>query len=317
MVPEKLITADCHITPPLSLVNELPEHYREYFPRIDFDWRPADGPGADVMPKMFGDLAYDVCDVSPSSLLIAAERGIPVAGLPVITSTDVPLGELIVNRSVIATPADLAGKRIGVRTWTNPVKPWLAGILTHDYGVDLSRVQWVATVRDPLPGVAVPANVSRMEGRTLLELLESGEVDAAISPGPVKRDGFGPLFPAASGAGQAWLARSGVLPVMHLPAVRRSLVTDQPGAAEALVAGFAAGKRHYLAALPEIAGSATDDPMVRRDAALHDEYGVDPIPLGLDAFRTSFERLGRYMVEQGYLQSQPVIDALFVAGASR
>ena len=32
MVPEKLITADCHITPPLSIVNELPEHYREYFP---------------------------------------------------------------------------------------------------------------------------------------------------------------------------------------------------------------------------------------------------------------------------------------------
>jgi predicted TIM-barrel fold metal-dependent hydrolase len=35
MVPDKLITADCHITPPLSIVNELPEHYREYFPRIE------------------------------------------------------------------------------------------------------------------------------------------------------------------------------------------------------------------------------------------------------------------------------------------
>lgn len=37
MVPEKLITADCHITPPLSIVNELPEHYREFFPRIEKD----------------------------------------------------------------------------------------------------------------------------------------------------------------------------------------------------------------------------------------------------------------------------------------
>src|SRR6201991_3682636 len=37
MVPEKLITADCHITPPLSVENELPEHYREYFPRIEKD----------------------------------------------------------------------------------------------------------------------------------------------------------------------------------------------------------------------------------------------------------------------------------------
>src|SRR5215472_13795381 len=37
MVPDKLITADTHITPPLELVNELPEHYREYFPRIEKD----------------------------------------------------------------------------------------------------------------------------------------------------------------------------------------------------------------------------------------------------------------------------------------
>src|ERR1700743_2595978 len=37
MVPEKLITADCHIAPPLQIVDELPESYREYFPRIEKD----------------------------------------------------------------------------------------------------------------------------------------------------------------------------------------------------------------------------------------------------------------------------------------
>lgn len=37
MVPEKLITADCHIAPPYELINELPEHYREFFPRIEKD----------------------------------------------------------------------------------------------------------------------------------------------------------------------------------------------------------------------------------------------------------------------------------------
>jgi len=42
MVPDKLITADTHITPPLEIVNELPEHYREYFPRIEKDERGAD-----------------------------------------------------------------------------------------------------------------------------------------------------------------------------------------------------------------------------------------------------------------------------------
>ena len=37
MVPDKLITADTHITPQLQIVDELPEHYREYFPRIEKD----------------------------------------------------------------------------------------------------------------------------------------------------------------------------------------------------------------------------------------------------------------------------------------
>jgi NAD(P)-dependent dehydrogenase (short-subunit alcohol dehydrogenase family) len=37
MVPDKLITADCHIAPPYELINELPESYREYFPRIEKD----------------------------------------------------------------------------------------------------------------------------------------------------------------------------------------------------------------------------------------------------------------------------------------
>ena len=31
----RLVTTDCHIAPPFSLVDELPESYREYFPRID------------------------------------------------------------------------------------------------------------------------------------------------------------------------------------------------------------------------------------------------------------------------------------------
>jgi predicted TIM-barrel fold metal-dependent hydrolase len=30
----RLITSDCHIAPPFSLVEELPESYREYFPRV-------------------------------------------------------------------------------------------------------------------------------------------------------------------------------------------------------------------------------------------------------------------------------------------
>ena len=56
-------------------------------------------------------------------------------------------------------PADLAGRRIGVRSYSQTTGAWIRGILENDYGVDLSRVQWVtfedghvAEAKDP-PGV--------------------------------------------------------------------------------------------------------------------------------------------------------------------
>src|SRR5207237_272340 len=139
--------------------------------------------------------------------------------LPVITLTGFPFAEIVVRSAAeIRAPADLAGKTIGIRTWTNPIKPWLAGILTHDYGVDLSDVHWVATVRDPIPGVALPSNASRSDGRSLKELLTAREIDAAISPGPDAIAGVVPLFPDPVAEARAWYARTHILPVLHLPA---------------------------------------------------------------------------------------------------
>ncbi len=40
-------------------------------------------------------------------------------------------------------PNDLAGKRIGVRSYSQTTGVWMRGILQNDYGVDLSGVQWV------------------------------------------------------------------------------------------------------------------------------------------------------------------------------
>jgi 4,5-dihydroxyphthalate decarboxylase len=52
----------------------------------------------------------------------------------------------------------LPGKRIGVRSYSQTTGVWIRGILENDYGIDLSRVQWVtfeeghvAEARDP-PG---------------------------------------------------------------------------------------------------------------------------------------------------------------------
>ena len=40
-------------------------------------------------------------------------------------------------------PADLNGKRVGIRSFTTTTGAWLRGILANDYGVDLDSIDWV------------------------------------------------------------------------------------------------------------------------------------------------------------------------------
>jgi predicted TIM-barrel fold metal-dependent hydrolase len=71
----RLITTDCHIAPPYSLVEELPESYREHFPRLD---RRADGayvvqPLQREMVAMMGDAGRGMkVDDEPRALARAA-----------------------------------------------------------------------------------------------------------------------------------------------------------------------------------------------------------------------------------------------------
>src|SRR5262249_57146833 len=39
--------------------------------------------------------------------------------------------------------SDLPGKRIGARSYSQTTGVWLRGIIENDYGVDLSKAQWV------------------------------------------------------------------------------------------------------------------------------------------------------------------------------
>src|SRR5580704_14930382 len=89
----KLITTDCHVSPPLSALDELPESYRQYFRRVehradgDYLLEPA-GAGMMGMPaspptKVEGDAAVRVavgaCDEAnpsfePAEVLAELER---------------------------------------------------------------------------------------------------------------------------------------------------------------------------------------------------------------------------------------------------
>ena len=86
-------------------------------------------------------------------------------------------------------PADLAGRRIGVRSYSQTTGAWIRGIVENDYGVDLSRVQWVtfedghvAEAKDP-PGV-----IRARPDQDMTQMLIDGELDAAIYGAELPKD---------------------------------------------------------------------------------------------------------------------------------
>ncbi len=88
----------------------------------------------------------------------------------------------------VKTPADLKGKRIGVPEWAQTASVYSRGMLQHQYGVDLTSIQWIQAGVDQ-PGrrregeaqAAVRHQVqSRAPTRAWASMLVSGEIDAAL-----------------------------------------------------------------------------------------------------------------------------------------
>src|SRR5471030_120076 len=69
------------------------------------------------------------------------------------------------------TASGLAGKRVGVRSYTQTTGAWVRGFLADDYGVDPAKIHWV-TFEDPhLAEYKDPDFIARApEGKTLVQM---------------------------------------------------------------------------------------------------------------------------------------------------
>ncbi|MER6082825.1 ABC transporter substrate-binding protein [Streptomyces sp. NPDC001833] len=297
--------------------------------------------------RMIRDLEFDVCELAPVSYLMARQVGAPLTAIPVFLNRRFHQGDVQCGAgSGIRVPADLEGRRVGVRAYSVSTGVWVRGLLAEQYGVDPGKVTWVVDDDDHVEG-RVPANVERVtDGRSLGELLRAGEIDAAftgnagtgragspragwtavaegasgtagtsgaqgtsgaVESGPA--DGPYPLFPDADVLATDWYLRTGVYPLHSLVALRTELVDRDPALPTALYAAFAEAKRRQLAADPQW----TALPRFARQAG---QVGGDPVPYGVAANEPSLAALVRHSVDQGLLDPDfpGATGSLFAAG---
>ena len=98
----------------------------------------------DIFDRMGWNAEFDLSEFSSTEYISRIARGDRTfVALPVFPSRVFRHSFIFVNCNRIAEPKDLEGRRIGVALYTQTAALWIRGVLTSEYGVDLSGVVWV------------------------------------------------------------------------------------------------------------------------------------------------------------------------------
>src|SRR3984885_3168763 len=252
---------------------------------------------ADRFKKRCRELAFDICDLTVISSSTAREYGLPISATPVVPIHQFHHGDFLKNvHAGIESPQDLAGKRVGTRTYTVTPGVLHRGILSQEFGVDLDAITWVLAEPEHVAQAEdhYPANVIPGKNENLFPRLASGDLDAGIA-GSNLRGERSPdvvaLFPNAEELDRAQYERTGIVPAFTVITVKTALLDDYPWLAEALYDGFAAAPANGAEPSPGVAKIVEGD----------------PVPIGLSANRASFEDLLPLGHEQKILTRPPTV----------
>ncbi|MEB8338268.1 substrate-binding domain-containing protein [Streptomyces endophyticus] len=252
---------------------------------------PEFSPLPPAFARMVRELAYDICEMPMATYLQARDAGVPVTLLPVVlvgsthhrSLTRLPEGEAL-------DPGELAGKRVGVRSYGQTTGLWVRGWLREEYGVESSDVTWVTTEDVHVAQYRNPSYVERSDAARVADLLRAGDVTAAVlGPKAIGGQGAGlvPLVKDAEDAGAEWIERHGTIPANHLLVVRDDVLRTRQDDVRAVY-------RALQEAITLTAGERDDSPAGRAVTAGWSE-----------SLTACLEIAGQYALEQGLI-GEPV-----------
>ncbi len=188
--------------------------------------------------------------------------------------------------------SDLTGKRVGVRAYTQTTGAWVRGFFADDYKIDPAKIHWI-TFEDPhLAEYKDPDFVARApEGKTLVQMLIDGELDAAIVGDKLPDARLAPLIDDADTAARRWAERHGGIPINHMMVVRKEIVISRPGVMKEIYRVLRESRR----AVPPPADNSIFDPW---------RFGVEPN-------RRSLEIIIDYSFRQKLIPRRFSVDELF------
>lgn len=277
--------------------------------------------------RMVRDLEFDVCEMAPTTYMIARALGAPFIALPVFLMRRFHHGGFVVRPdSGIKVPKDLEGKKVGVRAYSVTTGVWTRGIFVNEYGLDSSKVTWVVDDEEHVTALKLPPNVVHApDGKSLAGMMAAGELQAGFSGpagigragpptgnweqgGQTRPDAYPELIENAAEVEAQWFRKTGIYPIHGLVVVKTEVLDRHPHVARALYDAFVAARKPYIEHLKGSAGDSADEKKYR---GLMPVVG-DPLPYGLEANMPSIEAMLTYGLQQGLIPRSMPLDEAFV-----
>jgi 4,5-dihydroxyphthalate decarboxylase len=278
--------------------------------------------------RMVREVAYDACELAPTTYIIAKTYGAPFTAIPIFFERRFHHAGLLVRGDAgIGEPKDLEGKKVGVRAYSVTTGVWTRGILANEFGLDSSKVTWVVDDEEHVTQLKLPPNVEHVpEGKSLASMMAAGEIQAGfVANAWIGREGppkagwkakereettsYRELFANADELGAELYRRSGIYPMHSTLVIKDEILKANPWLAKALFDAFVESKQRYVDRLRKGEAESNTD---RRYLKQMKVVGDDPLPYGLDVNRRSIETLVNYAFQQGLIPKKLGLDELFI-----
>jgi 4,5-dihydroxyphthalate decarboxylase len=220
-------------------------------------------------------------------------------------------------KSPLRDASELTGKTITIHRYNATTPVWLKGILQNEYGVKPESVEWMVaepdiaeeSLRPPPPEIRVRLIPEPRTRERAIEMLERGEVDAALEPydslaaNPKLRR----IFPDHRRVEGDFFRRTGCFPINHLFVLKEEIAEANPWVVEGLLNAFRDA---------EAMGDRYRNEKQKEEAAWEKKVmgGEFAYSLNKGPARKSLETLFTYQIQQGISDQKPDLESLFFPG---
>ena len=274
--------------------------------------------------RMVRDVEFDVCELAPTTYIIARAYGAPFVALPIFVVRRFHHGGMLVRPDAnIKHPKDLEGKQVGVRAYSVTTGVWNRQVLIDEFGLDASKVSWVVDDEEHVTQLKLPANVLHAAKDTsLADMMAKGELVAGMAAAAgIGRTGaptggwqeveadYPDLLPNAEELEKEYYGRTGVYPMHGTIVVKDAILAEHPWIAKAIYNAFDQAKKQWLARLDAGEATTAGD---KKYLELRKIVGYDPLPYGLQENLKTIGTLEATAFKQGLTPRRMSIGELFV-----